>query len=245
MDSKFINIISELTCDLPVDRSFSKLEAYADILHTANESGGSFSTSRRKLMERWNWGGSKVTSFLSFLAERTIIEPLVNQNRTTITLKKCGFKGGERTTCEPESNHLQTTKSTQKTIKTTDTLRTILDAWNKLAVFGIEPIPEFGISSSQYSNLTILAKTYSVTDILQTIEKIKSSDFLQGNTGYGWKISFDWFLKVGNYKKISSGMYNNNSKAINPSKHKDKNKFNQFQQNDYDFGQLEKDLLSN
>lgn len=238
MDNEIVDILLELTDDLPTDRAYSKAEAYADILHMASENNGSFSTSRRKLMERWGWGSSRVVSFLSFLTERTIIEPLPNQNRTTITLKKCGFEGGARTTSEPLPNQNRTTFESPTAIKITDALRMILDVWDGLTEYEIEPIPEFGISSSQYSNLVNLVKTYGVHDVLQTIERIKSSDFLQGKKS-GWKITFDWFLNAKNYKKIRSGKYNDYNKKP------EKNSFNRFPQNNYDFELLEKKLPDN
>lgn len=82
----------------------------------------------------------------------------------------------------------------------------ISSAWNELSEYGIEPIPESGISSIQYQNIVTIAKKYTVEDILTAIERIKSSDFLQGKVA-DWKIDFNWFLKVKNYEKVRIGKY--------------------------------------
>lgn len=93
-----------------------------------------------------------------------------------------------------------------KTIKKSEAINMISSAWNELSEYGIEPIPESGISSMQYQNIVTIAKKYTVEDILTTIERVKSSDFLQGKVA-DWKIDFNWFLKMKNYEKVRIGKY--------------------------------------
>ena len=85
-------------------------------------------------------------------------------------------------------------------------MKAILDAWNELSEHDIEPIPEMGISSVQYQNLKSIVEKYGVGDVTRTIQRIKISDFLQGKV-IEWKITFNWFLKDGNYQKVRSGKY--------------------------------------
>lgn len=87
-----------------------------------------------------------------------------------------------------------------------DCLKAILDAWNELSECGIEPIPGIGISSVQYQNLKSIVGKYGIEDVASTIQRIKISDFLQGKVTE-WKITFNWFLKDVNYKKVRSGKY--------------------------------------
>ena len=44
-------------------------------------------------------------------------------------------------------------------------------------------------------------------DILEAIENIRHSSFLQGQNKEGWMITFDWFLKPGNFAKVFEGNY--------------------------------------
>ena len=42
-------------------------------------------------------------------------------------------------------------------------------------------------------------------DILEAIENIRHSSFLQGQNKEGWMITFDWFLKPGNFRRYLKG----------------------------------------
>ena len=44
-------------------------------------------------------------------------------------------------------------------------------------------------------------------DILEAIENIRHSSFLQGQNKNGWMVTFDWFLKPGNFAKVFEGQY--------------------------------------
>ena len=44
-------------------------------------------------------------------------------------------------------------------------------------------------------------------DILEAIENIRHSSFLQGQNKDGWMITFDWFLRPGNFAKVFEGNY--------------------------------------
>ena len=211
MDNKIVNIPISLIRDLLDNKVYSKSDALMDILSMADENG-EVHISERVLMKRWGWGNTRVRNFIDYLTQQSICKAPTKQSQSTqqstSILINTGFIKSYQST--RQSSRKAPTKQSQstQTIKTTDALRMILDAWNELSVYGIDPILNCGVSSKQKASLINLAKTYSVNDILQTIEKIKSSDFLQGDIGYGWKITFDWFLVDKNYKKVRSGMYN-------------------------------------
>lgn len=90
------------------NKPYSKIEAYIDILNMADEIGGEFETTRRTLENRWGWSGRRVSSFLSELEERTIIEPRMNQKRTKIKPINTGFSDSKRTKNEPRMNQKRT-----------------------------------------------------------------------------------------------------------------------------------------
>lgn len=104
---EFITIPAYLIEELK-DKPYSKLGAYIDILNMAEESGGEFEITRRKLESRWGWSGSKVNHFLSMLEEKTIIEPKKNQKRTMIKLLNSIDSDIQETKKEPKGNQKRT-----------------------------------------------------------------------------------------------------------------------------------------
>jgi len=74
------------------------------------------------------------------------------------------------------------------------------------------------------------------------------SDFLSGRTGRWNGCSFDWLIDKKNALKVLEGTYVNReepNKPRYPDNMATKNKFNQFQQQDYQIGDLEEKILSN
>ena len=52
-----------------------------------------------------------------------------------------------------------------------------------------------------------LLKEYSAEEVIQAMEKVHTSSFLQGNNKTGWQISFDWFINKSNFLKVLEGNY--------------------------------------
>ena len=90
-----------------------------------------------------------------------------------------------------------------------DTVKRIFDAWNSLKDLGIPPIIKIEKKSTRYKALSARLKEYSEEDVLTAIERIKNSDFLQGQNDRNWIIKFDWFLKPNNFIKVLEGNYDN------------------------------------
>lgn len=94
----------------------------------------------------------------------------------------------------------------------------IMDKWN-----GIEKITNIKFinkNTDRYINLNARYKELcksknkdeALSEILNAIENINNSDFLKGNNNRNWIISFDWFVKAGNFYKVLEGNYNNGDK---------------------------------
>ena len=198
---EFITIPTYLIREL----SQGKLYALLDILSMADENGEIFVT-QRMLMERWKWGNTKVRNFVDYLIKKDICKPKTNhetnQKQAKVFTVNTEFLALPQTKNKPRNKP----KKNQEKVEDADCLKAILDAWNELSSFGIEPIPEMGISSVQYQNLKSIVEKYGVDDVVSTIQRIKISDFLQGKVT-DWKITFNWFLKDGNYQKVRSGKY--------------------------------------
>lgn len=100
-----------------------------------------------------------------------------------------------------EENDLIVSKDT---IRQTDVQRTI-DEWNTLEEFGITPVKRMTPKREQAVKARI--RQNCVEDILEAIENIRHSTFLQGQNKNGWMVTFDWFLKPGNFAKVFEGQY--------------------------------------
>ena len=102
---------------------------------------------------------------------------------------------------EKDINDLIVSKDT---IRQTDVQRTI-DEWNTLEEFGINPVKR--MTSKREQAVKARIRQNHMDDILEAIENIRHSSFLQGQNKEGWMITFDWFLKPGNFAKVFEGNY--------------------------------------
>lgn len=100
-----------------------------------------------------------------------------------------------------EENDLIVSKDT---IRQTDVQR-IINEWNTLEEFGITPVKRMTPKREQAVKARI--RQNCVEDILEAIENIRHSSFLQGQNKNGWMVTFDWFLKPGNFAKVFEGQY--------------------------------------
>lgn len=102
---------------------------------------------------------------------------------------------------EKDVNDLIVSKDT---IRQTDIQR-IIDEWNTLEEFGIAPVKR--MTSKREQAVKARIRQNHMDDILEAIENIRHSSFLQGQNKDGWMITFDWFLKPGNFAKVFEGNY--------------------------------------
>ena len=85
--------------------------------------------------------------------------------------------------------------------------RAVIDAWNSLPD-AIPKVKAISGSGSRAQLLKARIREYGTEEVIAAIENIKRSDFLQGKTGKGWRITFDWFIAPNNFKKVYEGNYN-------------------------------------
>ena len=100
-----------------------------------------------------------------------------------------------------EENNLIVSKDT---IRQTDVQR-VIDEWNNLEEFGIAPVKR--MTSKREQAVKARIRQNSMDDILEAIENIRHSTFLQGQNKNGWMITFDWFLRPGNFVKVLEGNF--------------------------------------
>ena len=75
-----------------------------------------------------------------------------------------------------------------------------------------------------------LLKEYSAEEVLQAMEKVHTSSFLQGNNKTGWQISFDWFINKSNFLKVLEGNYDD---KVNINNYKKEKRSSNYQEKDF------------
>lgn len=222
---------------------------------------GSFITSELKLMERWGWGRKKVKLFLNFLESQKMIERNANNKRTAITIVNYGFyqdcdlpkeqqKDSKRTAKEQRRDSTGTAKEHKQERKNErmkeyiDTnvsikqhsIQSIIDAWNQLEPYGIKMIYRINPGSKRCTSLIALLEQFGEEKVIQAVDKVKQSDFLQGKTDTRFSLNFDWFINPDNFEKVLDGKYAEKFKK--PTKNN-----NNFERRQYDMDDLESKLL--
>lgn len=114
----------------------------------------------------------------------------------------------DNTQSKEEKSRVKNNTVSKDTVRQTD-VRHVIDAWNSLADCGIKPIQKISSSSKRYSSLMARIREYGIDEVINAIEKIRHSKFLQGKSGgrRQWIITFDWFVLPSNFPKVLEGNY--------------------------------------
>ena len=97
----------------------------------------------------------------------------------------------------------------------------IKNKWVKIACEYKLSGTQLKITDKRKRVINNLLKEYSAEEVLQAMEKVHTSSFLQGNNKTGWQISFDWFINKSNFLKVLEGNYDDkvNSEIKNNNTH--------------------------
>lgn len=109
----------------------------------------------------------------------------------------------------------------------------IMKAWNDV---GINPIKAINADTFREHVLMDRIKQYGEPEVLNAIESIRRSSFLQGKNKRGWKVTFDWFFEDVNFTKVVEGNY------IDEQKEKKLSPAQNFTQRNYDADELARKL---
>ena len=85
----------------------------------------------------------------------------------------------------------------------------IVESWNSLSVYGIAQVKRIVDGSIRAKQLKARISQYGEDAIIEAIDRIRRSKFLQGDNNRGWIITFDWFIKPSNFAKVYEGNYDN------------------------------------
>lgn len=185
---------------------------------------GSKITSIRKLSERWKRSRGKVKRFLDLLQADGMIEYKTDHQKTTY--KICNYNTyqnedvSKRATDGPVTGHRRATdgpvtdtnnkenkvNNLNNVNKTSSMYHPIMEAWNGIGG-NVSQIQTIRPNTTRYKLLNARINDYGQEAILQAIENIKYSPFLQGSNNKGRTISFDRFIKPDNFPKVLEGNY--------------------------------------
>ena len=86
-------------------------------------------------------------------------------------------------------------------------IQSIIDAWNQLEPYGIKMIYRINPGSKRCTSLIALLEQFGEEKVIQAVDKVKQSDFLQGKTDARFSLNFDWFINPNNFVKVLEGKY--------------------------------------
>lgn len=91
-------------------------------------------------------------------------------------------------------------------------------------------------------------KEYTLDDFRKAFMKVENTAFLRGENERGFRATFDWLIKDGNMAKVMDGNYDDrpNKQRAAPARAPaaTNTRFNNFEQRNYDYTELERQLLS-
>ena len=102
-----------------------------------------------------------------------------------------------------------------------------IEKWNSLGIGKI-----ISIKNQRLKHLKARIEEYSVDEVLNVIDKVKESRFLQGDNDRGWRVDFDWIVNPNNFTKVLEDKYKD-IQVVKSLKKGSPDNFNNFQGRDY------------
>lgn len=136
----------------------------------------------------------------------------VNRDNLNITIKEyiehLGYLLNINTNNNDNENDNERIVHESSTNRQNNKYENIVSAWNSLVSVGVNPVRSINTGSKRADCLRARVREYGEDAILEAIENVRTSDFLQGRNSKGWRITFDWFVLPTNFPKVLEGNYN-------------------------------------
>ena len=104
------------------------------------------------------------------------------------------------------------------------------------------------LSDKRKRDIKTRLKKYTLDDFRKVFEKAEKSAFLRGENEKGFRATLDWLINEGNMAKVMDGNYDDrpNKQRAAPARAPAaaNTRFNNFEQRNYDYSELERQLLS-
>ncbi len=182
---------------------------------------GELITGRKQLALDLGLSEQNIRTALAHLQDTGEITIKPTNRFSIVTIEKWGTYAGsdcddqpttnqQLTNDQPTTNQQLTTEGESKKERKQESKnggqhhQEIVDAWNAL---GLNPIRSIKDGTTRLSLLNARLKGYGEEAILEAIEEVGQSEFLQGANKRGWTITFDWLLKPNNFQKVLEGQY--------------------------------------
>lgn len=126
-------------------------------------------------------------------------------------LRQCAASCGELPQDAAECGNVRLEyriQNTESRIQNTEYRTVVLEKWNSMSVNPIR-----NVSGSRDTHLKARIEENGLETVLEAIDHVSRSDFLQGKNDRGWKITFDWFLNPTNFQKVLEGNYDRKTVA--------------------------------
>lgn len=169
--------------------------------------------------------------------EQTLESQVVeNQGAENLPLESQAVENqGQLNTKELNTNKLNTKEvSTKEYIHVKNEFSRVCEEiknnWIKIAHEHKLSGTQLKITEKRKRVINNLLKEYSLEEVIQSMEKIRTSNFLQGNNKTGWQIAFDWFINKSNFLKVLEGNYDDKANSNNSEKEK---KSKNYQEKDF------------
>jgi len=150
-----------------------------------------------------------------------------NDKLTSYQMTKCHNKDSSIDNTSINNNILNNTYVKNEFSRLCEEIK---NNWIKIACEYKLSGKQLKITDNRKRAINNLLKEYSAEEVLQAMEKVHTSSFLQGNNKTGWQISFDWFTNKSNFLKVLEGNYDDKANSSNSEKEK---KSKNYQEKDF------------
>ena len=108
-----------------------------------------------------------------------------------------------------DNDSIVTVSCTDSVHESSNKYCSIVEAWNALSNLGIKPIRGIAKKGTRADQLRARIREHGEEAVIEAVDRIRNSDFLQGKNARGWMVTFDWFIKPANFQKVLEGNYDN------------------------------------
>ena len=182
-----------------------------------------------ELIEVLDSGAIYITDIQNFIGQSSTEADRIREYRKRINKEKQGVQMLQQTNDKgtPEIE-LETEIDIELEIEekpsplTKNVKERIINSWNEL---GLQELRSIRSGTDRQKSLKARIEDYSFEEVMQAIESIKDSSFLQGDNDRNWVITFDWFVRPNNFPKVLEGNYiDKKSKPVDPMAEQDEDK---------------------
>ena len=182
---------------------------------------GQFVTGRYKAAEALSLSGSTFYRWMKKLEkEYGLIKTKSNNQYTIVTICEWDDYQNENKKSEQQMNSERTTNEQRMNTNKKDNNEKEMSFYeNAVEKFnsnctGLPKVKT--LTDARVKMLATILEIHSEEEVLEVINQVAKSDFLNGNNKDGWNASFDWVFKPDKFVRILEGNYDSKPEAKSP-----------------------------